>query len=126
MKLSSKTLIANAALLILLTSFTAFIFLSSRYEEELREDSTQRIQEMNTFMKTLQGYSDTIAHNLLAFTINRDPSSIITIQEAEANLDCEDRKSTRLNSSHDQISYAVFCLKKKIIKIFYNCDRIHL
>src|SRR2546428_4488241 len=27
----------------------------------------------------------------------------------------EDRKSTRLNSSHDQISYAVFCLKKKTI-----------
>src|SRR3989440_6951909 len=27
-----------------------------------------------------------------------------------------DRKSTRLNSSHDQISYAVFCLKKKIRK----------
>src|SRR2546428_4569325 len=29
-----------------------------------------------------------------------------------------DRKSTRLNSSHDQISYAVFCLKKK--KITYT------
>src|SRR2546428_2478583 len=28
-----------------------------------------------------------------------------------------DRKSTRLNSSHDQISYAVFCLKKNDIKI---------
>src|SRR2546430_12312828 len=28
-----------------------------------------------------------------------------------------DRKSTRLNSSHSQISYAVFCLKKKIHKI---------
>src|SRR5256886_11368140 len=26
-----------------------------------------------------------------------------------------DRKSTRLNSSHSQISYAVFCLKKKIV-----------
>src|SRR5256886_9832291 len=26
-----------------------------------------------------------------------------------------DRKSTRLNSSHSQISYAVFCLKKKMI-----------
>src|SRR5206468_5074555 len=26
----------------------------------------------------------------------------------------EDRKSTRLNSSHDQTSYAVFCLKQKI------------
>src|SRR2546430_3199543 len=28
-------------------------------------------------------------------------------------LEVEDRKSTRLNSSHSQISYAVFCLKKK-------------
>src|SRR3982751_6552780 len=27
---------------------------------------------------------------------------------------CSDRKSTRLNFSHDQISYAVFCLEKKI------------
>src|SRR5436305_14918319 len=27
---------------------------------------------------------------------------------------CADRKSTRLNSSHVRISYAVFCLKKKI------------
>src|SRR3712207_8037962 len=32
-----------------------------------------------------------------------------------------DRKSTRLNSSHANISYAVFCLKKKKIqKILYN------
>src|SRR2546430_12554545 len=30
--------------------------------------------------------------------------------------DGEDRKSTRLNSSHSQISYAVFCLKKKNIR----------
>src|SRR5688572_31380436 len=29
-----------------------------------------------------------------------------------------DRKSTRLNSSHSQISYAVFCLKKKIKKVY--------
>src|SRR5688572_8113257 len=28
-------------------------------------------------------------------------------------VEVEDRKSTRLNSSHSQISYAVFCLKKK-------------
>src|SRR2546421_633268 len=31
-----------------------------------------------------------------------------------------DRKSTRLNSSHDQISYAVFCLKKKNTILIYN------
>src|SRR5438128_12493502 len=32
---------------------------------------------------------------------------------AEAALERRDRKSTRLNSSHGSISYAVFCLKKK-------------
>src|SRR2546426_6034155 len=32
----------------------------------------------------------------------------------------EDRKSTRLNSSHLVISYAVFCLKKKKNKIIYT------
>src|SRR5205085_11457985 len=31
----------------------------------------------------------------------------------DEELEIEDRKSTRLNSSHSQISYAVFCLKKK-------------
>src|SRR5206468_6131043 len=32
-----------------------------------------------------------------------------------------DRKSTRLNSSHDQNSYAVFCLKKKKLVIHLLC-----
>src|SRR2546430_10905327 len=32
-----------------------------------------------------------------------------------AAMSLKDRKSTRLNSSHSQISYAVFCLKKKRI-----------
>src|SRR3712207_8175715 len=34
-------------------------------------------------------------------------------QRAERQADGPDRKSTRLNSSHANISYAVFCLKKK-------------
>src|SRR2546429_2609174 len=33
--------------------------------------------------------------------------------EAAGGITAEDRKSTRLNSSHGYISYAVFCLKKK-------------
>src|SRR2546430_4523738 len=38
-----------------------------------------------------------------------------------------DRKSTRLNSSHSQISYAVFCLKKKIIRrLLFLCIRRRL
>src|SRR2546430_16663526 len=34
-------------------------------------------------------------------------------RHAAGRLRTQDRKSTRLNSSHSQISYAVFCLKKK-------------
>src|SRR2546430_4435032 len=36
---------------------------------------------------------------------------------AQDFLQLQDRKSTRLNSSHSQISYAVFCLKKKNVTI---------
>src|SRR3990167_744880 len=32
----------------------------------------------------------------------------------------QDRKSTRLNSSHSQISYAVFCLKKNLVRCARN------
>src|SRR5574344_2757236 len=36
-----------------------------------------------------------------------------TVIEVESEFSAADRKSTRLNSSHQIISYAVFCLKKK-------------
>src|SRR2546430_12329360 len=42
---------------------------------------------------------------------------VLTVREILGDHTCwireRDRKSTRLNSSHSQISYAVFCLKKK-------------
>src|SRR2546421_12286269 len=45
------------------------------------------------------------------------PSALLPVPgrsaEGERGSRRRDRKSTRLNSSHDQISYAVFCLKKK-------------
>src|SRR5690606_41043999 len=41
----------------------------------------------------------------------RSPLDLATVQLF--NADSVDRKSTRLNSSHVKISYAVFCLKKK-------------
>src|SRR5699024_12006607 len=59
-----------------------------------------------------------------------DPRGVLHIGEVNANLDSHhlatfpcsiisDRKSTRLNSSHVSISYAVFCLKKKKKLIMY-------
>src|SRR3712207_7414697 len=49
------------------------------------------------------------------------PGDALEVDEADVvcedgevrHIDGEDRKSTRLNSSHANISYAVFCLKKK-------------
>src|SRR5438309_5733480 len=37
----------------------------------------------------------------------------LSIEGEQVSPDWRDRKSTRLNSSHSSISYAVFCLKKK-------------
>ena len=52
-----------------------------------------------------------------------DESVVDTAKHIEA---LKDRKSTRLNSSHLVISYAVFCLKKKIItKLFITHTRNH-
>src|SRR2546430_5755769 len=48
---------------------------------------------------------------------SRDPT--ITRLVLGSRLVERDRKSTRLNSSHSQISYAVFCLKKKT---YNHCD----
>src|SRR5688572_30921316 len=46
--------------------------------------------------------------------IRRAAASIpANIAEGQGRRFAKDRKSTRLNSSHSQISYAVFCLKKK-------------
>src|SRR5256885_3317905 len=41
-----------------------------------------------------------------------------------SNLYGADRKSTRLNSSHLVISYAVFCLKKNMHRCFRNAERL--
>src|SRR6266496_6093605 len=45
--------------------------------------------------------------------------------DGDRRVDDRDRKSTRLNSSHVEISYAVFCLKKKKITktIFYQNNK---
>src|SRR5438270_1528574 len=41
------------------------------------------------------------------------PGNLLPLFVSSSGVGNRDRKSTRLNSSHSQISYAVFCLKKK-------------
>src|SRR5206468_6432473 len=71
-----------------------------------------RIRMPNGFARSEQLH--TIAE--LSRRLGNSVLEITTRQQIELRgftLDSVDRKSTRLNSSHDQISYAVFCLKKK-------------
>src|SRR5436309_4726371 len=59
------------------------------------------------------------------------PSELMQLEPVEegsrtaplASADFADRKSTRLNSSHVKISYAVFCLKKKKKKKSYHIPK---
>src|SRR2546422_4633068 len=44
---------------------------------------------------------------------NQDAVAIVLVEYTDGERFSGDRKSTRLNSSHGYISYAVFCLKKK-------------
>src|SRR5699024_11768541 len=53
--------------------------------------------------------SKTLGCTMPAPSISIQPDCLQTLQPAPL----QDRKSTRLNSSHVSISYAVFCLKKK-------------
>src|SRR5438270_12785834 len=61
---------------------------------------------------TLFPYTTLFRSKLIDGHLRRDldPDMEVEVEILDVN---EDRKSTRLNSSHSQISYAVFCLKKK-------------
>src|SRR2546430_10922536 len=54
----------------------------------------------------LDEYASRAAEDFEVLVTSASPRQLVQLKE-------RDRKSTRLNSSHSQISYAVFCLKKK-------------
>src|SRR5687768_17988351 len=78
-----------------------------------------------SFTETAGGVTISALERLVARgAIDRDAETVVLITgqglktldalgEAAPTLEVGDRKSTRLNSSHGYISYAVFCLKKK-------------
>src|SRR5206468_7817611 len=73
---------------------------------------------------TLFPYTTLFRSPVIEGDVAADPSKAL----AAATIAFEkagDRKSTRLNSSHDQISYAVFCLKKKKKRNILACNLPH-
>src|SRR2546427_5376968 len=97
------------------------VFRERQAPDEMTEFKIVRATENTVFVYELQG-------NITTSTIHREVSAhelrkwgkilvalgqVASASEAERIIKQGDRKSTRLNSSHSQISYAVFCLKKK-------------
>src|SRR2546429_1600926 len=60
------------------------------------------------------------AHAMIEITALRSNIVVIGKKNLNPGRSMTDRKSTRLNSSHGYISYAVFCLKKKKTKTDYT------
>src|SRR5256885_9737472 len=69
---------------------------------------------------SLSRHSGALAVDLGSFPLAAGHYRSATVSRAASHRNSEfgDRKSTRLNSSHLVISYAVFCLKKKIMNVF--------
>src|SRR5688572_32759575 len=81
---------------------------------DLHSFPTRRSSDLQSRKKVLlgQGRYSTAIHSRVAGK-SFFSGSMVTTYAPNAPMRRLDRKSTRLNSSHSQISYAVFCLKKK-------------
>src|SRR5207249_10501087 len=80
----------------------------------LRRPPPSTLFPYTTLFRSLDGASDAAHGNLADFQLVALGTSGSLRKADTAKLRVgEDRKSTRLNSSHVSISYAVFCLKKK-------------
>src|SRR5207245_9500003 len=96
-----------------------FLFVSSCALHPLHSFPTRRSSDLTSVVHT-GTYREIDRPHRLVFTWSspathfRDSIVTVTFQpSSNSSTVVEDRKSTRLNSSHGSISYAVFCLKKK-------------
>src|SRR5690625_6590763 len=106
-----------------MSSFSLFSLLSDVHHLYLPSFPTRRSSDL-----VLHDFHQVVTGNIVALGNFIDGGACLTFngqveqnaQRIIAIASQLDRKSTRLNSSHVAISYAVFCLKKKIEEICYN------
>src|SRR3712207_6907033 len=81
-----------------------------------------------TYVKTHSGWVyvafvvDACSRLVVGWQASRSLRTDLALDALEMALWRRDRKSTRLNSSHANISYAVFCLKKKKKSLAFNIN----
>src|SRR2546422_3978541 len=86
-------------------SFIVFLFFF--FFLMIRRPPRSTLFPYTTLFRSARFGGDTVGFDRVLVAVGRRPAS------ADLGLETTDRKSTRLNSSHGYISYAVFCLKKK-------------
>src|SRR2546430_11288932 len=88
--------------------------LTAALETRLEEIMVRRVVAIPATATVLEACEFFVLYKFFAFPVVDERRRVVGVVDvslfAEEMLD---RKSTRLNSSHSQISYAVFCLKKK-------------
>src|SRR5437870_6111444 len=84
---------------------------------------TTLFRSLNTLERPLGQHGALVQHGHAVPARGDRPDEIHVVLDQH---DARDRKSTRLNSSHVAISYAVFCLKKKTKKIKTIRQRVRL
>src|SRR5256885_7407921 len=85
------------------------------FRSKVRDTATMLLQSVSPDITPLaQGHCGSVKLETAITDIRDDLiSALRDLQQAAEFCERQDRKSTRLNSSHLVISYAVFCLKKK-------------
>src|SRR2546427_4993010 len=121
-------LVYSSLLILVVAAYVGWILLSRRqsnraYEQQAEQAQAKKQRESDQAAVAQLGGSDLAIQMLYATPrIHRGETAQVCFGVANAKTETNlrgisamdpDRKSTRLNSSHSQISYAVFCLKKK-------------
>src|SRR5207253_5484232 len=93
-----------------------FFFLCCAHSRSLLSSPTRRSSDLQEPPSALAHEDGPAGHDVAVVAFHAEPLRVAVPavpRTALAFFVCQDRKSTRLNSSHVAISYAVFCLKKK-------------
>src|SRR5699024_12659392 len=91
-------------------SVSEFMLINNNYQLEYGDQLKEEFYG-NHFTGNTESYGELVKE--IEKYLEHDYDWYLEMMKHYLNLIIEDRKSTRLNSSHVSISYAVFCLKKK-------------
>src|SRR5438105_9717470 len=105
---------------------TLFFFSSYGDHRDLHSFPTRRSSDLPRWLCACADRTRFRRRHRFRVDRTEEARRIELIWGSDREVAAQDRKSTRLNSSHEWISYAVFCLKKKKKKKKENEERVQI